>query len=381
MTTTYEATTNVLRDQENFVVEPRNAGRKTIAGFRWWMPRTIKALTSNMLGKDEPDHRRLRRLVESAFVKQSVEEMRPRIASLAEQQLDIMEAQAERNGGRVDFMEHFARPFPLSIIAELLGISDEDRDKFGRWASAFTSVNKASDFVKMIPAIWKINRFLRSQFEQCRKQPRPGMISALVEAEHDGQSLNEEELLAMVFLLLFAGHETTVHLLDIGLFTLLQHPDQKAELLADRSKADAAVDEILRHGSSIQMTKPRYAAHDITLYGQPIKQGEIVVPLLAAANSDPAKFENPEVFDINRSPNPHVAFGTGIHVCLGLKLAKAEVGIALEKLFTRFPDLRLSVPAEEIPWSERIGHRAMKGLPVRLTTQVPSSRLEVGHAM
>ncbi len=366
VTSTYEAATLILRDKATFVVQPSNAGRKSMAGLQWWMPRSLRALANNMLGKDEPDHRRLRQLVESAFMRQSIDAMKPRLEELAERQLDVLEQQANRNGGRVDFMEHFARPFPLAVISELLGLPEEDRSKFLRWGSSFTSAGSAFGFMRAIPAIWKITAYFRRQFEVCRREPRPGMLSALVAEEQEGSRLNEQELLATAFLLLLAGHETTVHLLTIGLLSLLQHPDQKLKLLSDWSKADSAVDEMLRYNSTVQMTKPRYASKDVELYGQTIRRGEFVMPMLAAANCDPAQFPNPETFDVDRSPNAHIAFGTGMHVCLGLKLARAEGAIAFEKLFTRFPELDLTQPSNELQWSERIGTRAVHEFPLRL---------------
>lgn len=364
LTTTYEATDRVLHDKETFVNDPRHAGRKSYAGMQWWMPRSLGALTSNMLGKDEPDHRRLRGLTESAFVKRSIDGMRPWIEELVERQLLLLEASA-LSVGPVDFIEHFARPLPLAVICELLGLPAEDREKFMRWCR-FTSVSGVFDLVRALRGIGKLQRYLKRQFALCRKQPRPGMISLLVAAEQEGDRLSEDELLAAAFVLLIAGHETTVHLLACGLIALSQHPEQKAELTADWSKLDTAVDEILRYTSPVQLTKPRYAGRDVELFGQQIRRGEFCLPLLAAANCDPAKFPDPQRFDITRQPNCHLAFGTGIHTCLGLKLAKAEAEIAFKRLYSRFPDLELPVAAEQLDWTKRIGLRSLRSLPVRL---------------
>lgn len=367
--TTYEAATKILRDKEAFVIEPKNAGRKNIAGLKWWMPRTIRVLVNNMLQKDEPDHRRLRELVESAFMRQSIEELRPRIQSLVDRQLDVLQQRAESDGGGADLVKHFARPLPLAVISELLGFPEEDRPKFLKWASSLTTVKSPLGFFKALPGLWKLNRYFEQQFEECRKNPRPGLVSALVAAEQDGRKLSKEELVASTFLLLLAGHETTVHLISGGVATLLEHPEQLAALKSDWSLARTAVDEVLRYVSPVQMTKPRYASRDMELYGVELKQGDVVVPLLAAANCDPAQFSDPESFDVRRSPNAHLGFGTGMHLCLGQKLAWAEVEIVFERLFTRFPDLELSVPFGEIEWLERIGFRAAKQLPVQLSAR------------
>jgi cytochrome P450 len=368
MATTYESVTRILRDKETFVTEPRNAGRKNFAGIQWWMPRVVRSLTNNMLGKDEPDHRRLRELVESAFMRQSIDEMRPRLAALAGRQLDHMEKQAASNGGRVDFVQHFARPFPVHVISELLGFPEEDRPKFQRWASGMTSGSTSTAIVRFIPAILKLNRYFLQQFEEVRQRPRPGMLTALVQAEQEGRGLSKAELLASTFLLLFAGHETTVHLLSGGVLTLLQHPREKAALMADWSLGYSAVGEILRHFSSIQMTKPRYVSRDVKLFGQQLRRGEVVAPILAAANADPAEFPEPETFDIRRSPNRHLTFGTGMHVCLGSKLAWAEAEIAIEQLFTRYPNLQLACSEKELAWTRRLGTRAVTSLPLSLST-------------
>ncbi|QDU92585.1 cytochrome P450 family protein [Lignipirellula cremea] len=367
--TTYEAAVDVLRDQKQFALEPRHAGRKNFAGMKWWMPRSLRVLTKNMLTTDEPDHRRLRSLVEQAFQRQSVNEMRPRLVALAGRFLDHFEAAALADNGRADLMEHFAKPFPLAVICELLGLPEEDRAKFSRFASGLTNASSPWSILRAMFGIRKLLRYLKEQLAVCRRRPRPGVISALVEAEQDGQRLSEDELLAMAFLLLFAGHETTVHLIATGVHNLLRHPDQKDRLLHDWSLAESAVNETLRYVSSIQFTKPRYVRQDAEKYGVSLKRGEMVFALLGSANVDPAQFEEPETFDIGRQPNRHLGFGGGIHVCLGFKLATAETAIALESLFTRFPDLELAVPEEELRWLKRMGTRGFLELPLRLRPQ------------
>lgn len=364
MPTTYDCVDRVLRDHAHFVQEPRHAGRKSIAGVRWWMPRLIRVLVKNMLAKDEPDHRRLRSLVEQAFLRAAVEELREPISRLVDDQLDVLELEAR--DGVVDFAKHFARPLPLAVICEMLGLPAEDRPRFARWAEPLSNVQSVFGFVGAISGLFRIASYLRRTIAACRAESRPGMLSALVEVERDGDALDDEELLSMAFLLLFAGHETTVHLLDGAVITLLEHPDELARLKADWSRAGLAVDEVLRYFTPIQMTKPRYSVNDVEIDGVTIPRGDFLMPLLASANCDPDKFEEPERFDVFRDPNPHVSFGRGIHVCLGLKLAKAEVEIALERLFTRFPNLELATPAAELDWMERPGTRGVRSLPVRL---------------
>jgi len=374
ITTTYESADKVLRDQKHFCTDAINAGHKSrtamLGKLNWFLPRTMKAMVQNMLTMDEPDHRRLRNLVESAFVRQSVDELRPKIATIVDAHLDYMEEIAEvteevEDVIFVDFQEEFARRVPLAVICELLGLPREDHDQFAKWCD-FGAAKGLVSMVWAMRHMGKLERYLKKQFEECRREPRPGMISALVQAEHEGHKLSEDELLASVLVLLIAGHETTTHLITVGLVALDQHPEARAELMADWSKVSAAVDEMLRYNSTIQMTKPRYARQDVELYGQRIKRGEFVMPLLAAGNYDPAEFPDPDVFDINRPNNHHMAFGRGIHVCLGLKLAKAEAEIAFERLLTRYPKLQVATPYEKLKWSGRIGMRSLKELPVVL---------------
>ena len=369
ITTTYEAADSVLRDKENFCTDAINAGHQSrmamLDVLQWFMPKAVKAMMSNMLTMDEPDHRRLRSLVESAFLRQTVDDLRPHITEIVDDQLDWLEQSVSRHG-IVSFQQDFARTIPLRVICELLGLPEEDHEKFTRWCD-FSGAKGTIGTLWAMRGIGKLQRYLRTQFEMCRQKPRPGMMSALVQAERDGDRLSEEELLASVMILLLAGHETTTHLITVGLLSLEQHPEAKAELMADWSKADAAVDEMLRFNSTVQMTKPRYVRQDIELYGHPIKRGEFVLPMLAAANCDPAEFPDPEQFDINRENNHHMAFGRGIHVCLGLNLAKAEAAIAFERLLTRFPDLQIAIPHDQLEWTERIGTRSLMELPVKLS--------------
>ncbi len=366
LATTYEAVQEVLRDRDHFCMESRNAGRKGHS-FLPWMPASLRVLVQNMLLKDEPDHRRLRSIVDQAFQRQSVEGMRPAIERSADQFLDNLEREAAGSrDGVVDFMEHFARPFPLAVISELLGLPAADRPKFARWASGMTTATSLVGMLRGLPGLWKLMAYFRSRFEHCRRTPEPGLLSSLVHASHEGHHMSEEELLAMCFLILLAGHETTVHLITDGLVEFLRRPDARAAVESDWSRVDLAVDEVLRYVGPIQMTKPRLAREDMTYHGVPLKRGELVVGLLAAANLDPAAFDAPERFDVFRSPNPHVGFGGGIHVCLGLKLARAEAGIAYRRILTRFPAISIAKPYEQLAWVERPGIRALTALPVRL---------------
>ena len=320
-----------------------------------------------MLLRDPPDHRRLRSLVDQAFQRQSVEALRPRLEALADESLDRLAEQAARAPGGVDLLAHFSRPFPLSVICEILGLPPEDRPKFTRWAARlFTSSGVPGIIWGLLAGIRQMMKYAREEFRRQSQQPRDGLIAALIEAEEAGDRLTEDELVAMVFLLLAAGHETTLHQITCSVLALLDHPQQLAELTADWSLADSAAEELLRYVSFAMISKPRYARQDTEFHGQTIRRGQMLFACLAAANSDPSVFEHPERLDIHRNAQRHLAFGAGIHVCLGAKLARTEIEIALEHVFTRFPHLHLAVPRAALRYSARPGTRALVALPVRL---------------
>jgi cytochrome P450 len=312
----------------------------------------------------EPDHRRLRRLVEQAFQRQSVEALRPRLVALADDALDRLEQAAERQPAGVDLLEHFARPIPLAVICELLGLPSEDRPKFTRWAAGFSAARSTFGIVWGLRGLSSMMKYLQAEIARQSVHPRDGLLSSLIQAEEQGDRLSEEELVAMVFLLLAAGHETTLHQICGSVLILLEHPQHLRALGADWRAADPTVQELLRHLSFAQVSKPRYARGDLEFQERQIRRGEMVFACLASANSDPAQFANPERFDPHREPNRHVAFGSGIHYCLGAKLSSVELEIALERLFTRWPDLRLAIPREKLRYLPRFGTRALTALPV-----------------
>ena len=354
-----------LRDHELFTRDGSRAGKRGVAGLRWWMPKTLKTLANNMLTVDEPDHRRLRGLVEQAFARRSIESMRASLFEMADRLIDECHRQSKASG-MVDFLGIFCRQFPLAVICELLGLPDSDRPKFTRWFSGFANIRSVFSGLSAVPGMVKARRYLESRISHCRHHPEPGLITELVQAEQDGARLSDQELLAMVFLLLAAGHETTTHLIADGLLTLLDHESEKQRLMNDWSLADSAIDEMLRYASPVQLTKPRYVSRDTELHNVFLRRGSLVIGMLACANHDPEQFDSPDRFDITRSPNRHLSFGRGIHVCLGLKLAKAEAAIALERLLTRYPETRLAVSRESIRWRRRIGIRQLEELPLKL---------------
>jgi cytochrome P450 len=236
-----------------------------------------------------------------------------------------------------------------------------------------SSAGSLVGLVLALPGLSKLLRYIREEIRRQSEHPRGGLLSALIQAEEAGDRLSEDELLAMVFLLLLAGHETTLHQITGSVLLLLDHPDSLRELKADWSLAESAVQELLRYLSFAQITKPRYAREDLEFQGQSIRRGEMLIACLASANADPAQFEDPNRLDIRRRPNRHVAFGAGIHVCMGAKLARAEVEIALHRLFTRLPGLRLAVPRSDVRFTSRMGSRGLASLPVTWNHAASSS--------
>jgi cytochrome P450 len=356
MTTTQEVAGHVLKDSATFAL--RKDG--SVAGAPWWLPGIFLTLANNMLTFDEPDHTRLRSIVDEAFRRRAIIDMEPRIAQIAADMADELFA----DGSPADLVERYARRLPLSVICELLGLPNTDREKFMRWADGATNVTNAFGFVRMIPGIYAIKRYIEHHLDDVRAHGGEGLIAELVRVEKDGAEISRDEMVAMVFLLLFAGTETTTHLVSGSVFELLKQPDLRTWLMQEPARIDLAVEEFLRFVSPVQFSKPRYIRHDITIDGVTLKQGDKVLAMIGAANMDPAAVSCPHKLDLTRKPNRHIAFGTGIHFCLGHQLARIEGKCAVLELFKRWPKLKLAVDPAEIRWRKRPGLRAIVALPV-----------------
>jgi cytochrome P450 PksS len=363
-TTTQEMADRVLKDSEAFSMR-RDDGN--IAGVRWWMPGIVRTLANHMLSMDEPDHRRLRDIVDEAFRRRAILEMEPRILAIADELADGLFAQ----GIPADLVEGYARQLPLAVICELLGLPLADRAKFTVWAGGFTRFTGTIGFISMIPKIvvsfYAMRRYLERQLEVARESGGEGLIGELVRVEKNGGQISRNEMVSMVFLLLFAGHETTTHLISGSVHALLKNPGLRDWLEEDWSRANLAVEEFLRFLSPVQFTKPRYVRRELELGGIRLKKGEQIIAMLVAANLDPQANAHPEKVDLERRPNRHIAFGTGIHFCLGHQLARIEGICALKALFRRWPKLQLAVDESQIKWRRRPGLRAIEHLPVAVT--------------
>ena len=357
LTTTYDTTSAILKDSTAFMLRKEDG---EVAGLRWWMPKSIVSVANNMLTMDEPDHTRLRSIVDEAFRRRAVLEMEPHIRAIA----DRLAGELFAAGSPADIVQRYARILPLSVICELLGLPMADRPKFIAWANSMTQLRSPIGFLRMIGSLSKMRKYLAQQLQSAREQGGEGLIAELVQVEKEGGRITPDEMVSMVFLLLGAGSETTTHLISGSVFELLRDPARRDWLAADWGRLGLAVEEFLRFVSPVQFTKPRYVRRDVELGGAQLKKGDRVMAMLAAANIDPDAHEHPERMDLERKPNRHVSFGTGIHFCLGHQLARIEAACALQALFTRWPRLALAVKPEQIRWRGRPGIRMIAELPV-----------------
>ncbi|MDI1446114.1 cytochrome P450 [Polyangium sp. 6x1] len=324
-----------------------------------WVPGFVKPLERNMLDVDEPDHRRLRNLVHQVFTPRVVEDMRERVQQIADDLLAKVAA-----SGRMDLVRDYALPLPLTVIAELLGIPEEARPRFHRFSKAMMETTSPVKMLLAIPQFYFMLRHLRALIAERRARPRNDLLTALVQAEEEGSHLSEDELLAMIVLLTVAGHETTVNLIASGTLALLQHPRELERLRQDPTLLKSAIEELLRFTNPVETATERYAREDIELGGVTIPRGELVLVVLASANRDPAQFVDPDKLDLTRDPNRHVAFGQGIHYCLGAPLARLEGQIAIATLLRTLPDLRLDVAPHTLRWRPTYVVRGLEALPV-----------------
>ena len=360
LVTRYDDVVAVLKD-ERFAKDWRSAMSPEQLAQIPPIPEVMRPLSENMLDKDPPDHERLRRLVSKAFTPRLIERMRPRVQEIADTLLDAVE-----DKGGMDLIDDYAFPLPITVIAELLGVPVEDRNRFREWSNAAVSGDTTQEYVEkiLLPHMQAFIDYLRALFEEKRENPKDDLISALVLAEEAGDKLSEDELLAMVFLLLIAGHETTVNLIGNGTLALLQNPEQLQKLKDDPSLIKPAIEELLRYDGPVETSTERFAREDVAIGDTVIPKGEMVMVVIAAADHDPERFPEPDTLDIARADNKHLAFGKGIHHCLGAPLARMEGQIALGTLLRRMPDLRLKGSPESLTWRPGMVLRGLKGLPV-----------------
>ena len=356
--TRYEDVAAILRDAR-FIKEPLAA--LVAARFGSEVPRGVGL---SMLDRDPPDHTRLRSLVSKAFTPRVVEGLRPRIQAI----VDDLIARAEP-AGSMDLIEEFAYPIPVNVICEMMGVPVRDHERFKGWS---LDIARGLDSIWLPPdseiprrsatARHAISDYFRELIAQRRTSPRADLLSALIAAEEAGDKLNEEELLATCILILIAGHETTVNLIGNGVLALLRHPAELSRLRATPGLITIGVEELLRYDGPVQRTA-RVASADATIGGHTIPQGDMVMPFIGAADRDPAHFPEPDRLNLSRADNRHIAFGWGIHFCLGAPLARVEGQIAIDTLVRRLP--RLALIGDSVEYRQSLTLRGLKTLPVK----------------
>ena len=316
----------------------------------------------SLINSDPPDHTRLRGLVTKAFNPRVVEAMRPRMQEIVNELLDSVQPD-----GRMDVIKDLAIPLPVTVLAEIFGVPKSDIHLFKDWADdilTFQGVNKPAVAVlqRAQKAILEIREYLGELIEAKRHQPGEDLLSELVAAEAEGDKLSETELRNSCITLLVAGHETTTSLIGNGLYTILAHPDQWRLLRDDPSLLISAIEEMLRYESPVAR-QPRLLKQDAEMGDKLLREGEMAFQMLNAANRDPAYFTDPDLFDIRRQPNRHIAFGVGIHFCVGAALARTEGQIVFSTLMKRLPNIRLV--DEKANWDlQKPNSRMLKTLPV-----------------
>jgi cytochrome P450 len=316
-------------------------------------------LSEHMLNDDPPNHTRLRRLVTKAFTSRAVSRLRPQIEQLVDELLDGID-------GETELIESFAFPLPIAVISALLGVPHEDRSRIRAWSKIFVSGVTGEP---LATAARDQEQLLRDLIRAKRAVPTEDLLSDLVHVSDEGDRLSEDELVSMAFLLLFAGHETTVHLLGNAVYQLLTNPKQQELLRGDPGLLPGAVEEFLRIASPIHIATLRFTTEAVAVDDVEIPAGEFVMISLLAANADDARFDDPRELDVTRPGGGHLAFGHGIHYCLGAPLARLEGEIAIGRLLARFPSLRLAVDPAELHWRTSTLVHGLRELPVIASTR------------
>lgn len=370
LATSYDDAVAILKDPRftmdwRKVVPAKNGQASAGANTSRYVPLMGKP---NLLNTDPPDHARLRTLVSKAFTPRMVEQLRPRVQHITDELLDAVQAQ-----GTIDLIADFAFPLPITVISDMLGIPPSHRKPFRTWTQTIVQSQslalKPGQEAAGQAAEQEFITYIKTLLASKRVHPGDDLTSALVQAEEQGDTLSEDELLAMVFLLITAGHETTVTLIANGMLALLEHAEQMQLLRADPRLLPSAIEELLRYTAPVSLSSPRWALEDIPLRDKVIRKGEMVRCALLAADTDPQQFPDPTVLNILRQENAHVAFGKGIHFCLGAPLARLEGQIALGTLLRRFPDLRLAHDPAQLVWKDAGSLRSLSALPVTFSAR------------
>jgi len=353
----------LLHNDVRFSSDPTSQGSSFLIRH---LPRMFRLLMSSMVYRDDPDHARLRRLVNKAFTPRRVQQMTGEIERIVAELLD----QAEQRGTEtIDLVNDVAVPLPLSVISRMLGVDDEDRDQFHVLVERFVirlGSGSAADAMRAVPTARKLYAVLERLADQRRAEPDDGLISALLEASEDGDSLSSDEVIAMIFLLMLAGHDTTANLIGSSAVALIEHPEQADRLRAEPALMPTAVEELLRYTTPVPCGAARTLLEDVEVEGTTMPKGSKVLGMIISANRDELVFDRPDDLDLGREPNRHLTFAFGKHFCLGNQLARLEGQIAIGELVRRFPGMHLAVPRKDLRYKPVQSLRGFRSLPLRL---------------
>jgi cytochrome P450 len=321
-----------------------------------WIHFVCHPLTHHMLNKDGADHTRLRGLAHRAFRPGPIEQLRKRVQTICDELLDKVET-----ARRFDLIREFALPLPLTIMAEMLGIPFADRGSFYARTQSSLSPSTIPEVLLAVPDQRLLTRQIRKLVKRRRCEPGDDLVTALVQAGAEGD-LNEEELIASIFFLLIAGHETTISLTGVGALSLMQNLYERERFKENSMIGESAIEELLRYTSPLDLATHRFAREDTTINSVKISRGDALFAVLGSANRDESQFSDPDTLNLTRAPNRHVAFGQGMHFCLGAPLARLEGQVALTTLFRRFPNLHLAQSPESLRWRKSLFIRGLKTL-------------------
>lgn len=362
MVTRLEEAFQVLKNSERFTVNAAAVLGNTPAQYRPGAE-YFNSLGNSMLSVDGLDHKRLRGLVSKVFTPRYIQDLRPNIQQIADNLINQVIDQ-----GTMEMVSDFAFPLPINVISDMLGVPHESWDILRAGSRAIIDGGAMTQDEHVLAntrhKMKAYNDYIRDLVAEKRRHPANDLISQLVQIEEEGDRLGEIELLSMIGLLILAGHETTSNLIGTGMLALFDHPEQMDRLQADLSMVPSAVEELLRFAGPVLVSAPRLATQDLELSGQQISRGDIIMPILTSANRDELHFTNADDLDLARKINRHLAFGYGIHVCLGAPLARLEGDIAFTTLLRRLPNVRLNVPREEIAWRGALNVRGLTSLPI-----------------
>jgi cytochrome P450 len=357
----YEDVSRLLKD-DRFAKDAANALTPEQLARQRTPPKLFAPLTRNMLAMDDPDHARLKKLVQAGFTPRRMEALTARTEEIAERLIHKFKGRAH-----IDLVQAFALPLPVTVISELLGVPEADRARFARWSHTLLSLPIGSwRMILSMPDMIRFMRYLRKLVALKRDRPGDDMVSALVAIETEKQLLDGEELLAMIAILLSAGHETTTNLIANGMLALLENRSSLEQLRAEPDRIDTAIEELLRYAGPVETSTFRYAREDLEIAGVPIPRGAVVLGLITCANRDGRQFPHAETLDLTRAPNRHLTFGEGGHYCIGAALARMEGRVAFNALLRHCPTLKRDAPEAPLRWRPGMVLRGLEQLPLRI---------------